>query len=103
MISGGQPFDGRNLLLSYSSDPRNAGALRFSVDQDGACPTLSFSAAIFASGQIQLFPQHTEQAGLRLGVDRIRPSIDRQLNRSHAKLQSEETAIEEILRTALQE
>jgi hypothetical protein len=71
LIAAGESFNGCNLLRGNGDDLGDAGPLCFSVDQDGAGAALAFSASVLASGQIELLAQSTEQAGLRVGIDRV--------------------------------
>jgi hypothetical protein len=53
---------------------------------------LALSAAILASGQIELLAQHAEQAGLRVCINRVRLSVYGETNRRHSMLRIEDYA-----------
>ena len=89
MIPAGESFDRGDLPLRNRAHARDARPLRLSIDQNGACTAHAFAASVLASGQIEVFAQDRKQAGLRIGIDGVRPAIDRELNRGHTELQNE--------------
>src|SRR5450432_574868 len=80
-----EPLDGGDLLLRDRAESGDARPLGFSVYQHGAGAALSLAAAVLTSGQIEMFTQDGKQTGLRIGVDRVRVSVDCQMNRSHVR------------------
>ena len=69
VLAAGQALDRGHFAIADDSDLRAAGALRGSVDQDGACAALSFAAAVLCSSEIELVAQDAEQSPLRVGVN----------------------------------
>src|SRR6202451_3972203 len=65
----GQPFNGGDLLADGLADHDAAGALRDTIDVDGAGPALRDSATIFRARQPDIFPDRPEQRRIRLDID----------------------------------
>src|SRR5579859_1134356 len=100
-ISVGQPLDGRNLFLCDRTHARDARALRLSVDQNRAGPTLAFPTSIFAAGQIQMLAQDSQKGGLGIHVNGVRFPVNGEMNRRHSRLQNEGTAVEDVFEDSL--
>ena len=63
-----QPFDRRDFFLADFANLREAGVRWRAVDQHRARAALAFAASVFCAGQLEVVPQHAEQAALRVGL-----------------------------------
>ena len=64
-----EAFDGGDFLLADFADVCVAGTNRNTVEQDGASAALTFAAAVFRSGQLQVIAQNTEETSGAIRVD----------------------------------
>ena len=63
-----------------------AGVDQIAVDQDGAGSALAFAAALFGSGEVQVFAEDVEQALHRWSFDGFFAAIDGELDGGHCAL-----------------
>jgi hypothetical protein len=83
LVSLRDPFNRRDLLRAHDANLRHARPLRPAVNQHGAGTALPFAAPILCARQIEMLPQHRQQAGLRVRVNSITASINNEMYRRH--------------------
>src|ERR1700733_8725348 len=79
-----QAFDGGDFSAFGLQDGDKAGVDQVAVDQDGAGPALAFAAALFGSGEVQVFAEHIEQPLHRWCFDSFFAAVDGELDGGHA-------------------
>ena len=85
LLASGQPLDGRDVLVRDCADARDAGTLRFAVDEHGAGAALSFAASVLTPGEIEMLAQDRQETGLRIDIDGITSSVDGEAGGRHAE------------------
>jgi len=65
---GGKSLYRCDLLWGSCANRSDTGASGITVNENGASPALSFAAAVFAAGKVELVAQDREKARLRLCI-----------------------------------
>jgi hypothetical protein len=69
-VSGGEPFDGGNVMTIGLNGEHIAGLYCLSIDEHSASPALRGVAADMGAGEALLLPQKLHQAGVCLNLGR---------------------------------
>ena len=93
MLDRAESLECRDLLASENLDRDDAGKHRLAIDDHGAGAALAEPAAVLGSIELKILPQHIQQRGLRVGVDRTNPAIDLEIHqRQFPRLATKPTA-----------
>jgi hypothetical protein len=79
----GETFDSDDLAALGRAHRRHARHCRGAVEKHGTRSALTFAAAVFRSGQPQVFAQNFQEGPLRLRIDTACLSIDQQPDGRH--------------------
>src|SRR5262245_66357445 len=71
-----EAFNRGDLFPGCCCNFSDAGTCCLAVDEHGACAALTFAAAVFAAGQVEIVTQDAQQASITVGVDPHPRSID---------------------------
>ncbi len=84
-----KPFNGANLALAHSRNPRSARAFRLAVNLHSASPAKSLPAPKFSPSKLKRIPQHPKQRSLRRNIHAQSFPINIQVVSSHARTSKE--------------
>src|ERR1700692_1033504 len=79
-----EAFDGGDFGAFCLQDGDEAGVDQVAVDEDGAGSALAFTAALFGSGEVQVFAEDVEEAFHRWGFDGFFVAMDGEWDGGHA-------------------
>src|SRR5271170_5609487 len=80
----GEAFDGRDVGAFDLQDRNEAGVDKISVEEDRTSSAFAFTAALFGSGEVQVFAEYIEEALHRWGFDGSGFAVDGAFDDGHA-------------------